>query len=276
MNIGDVTKGFVKDKNGIYISESKEEIHYPEDGNIECFLVEDNSFWFKHRNKCIEAVIKKYPPITCMIDVGGGNGYVAKGIIESGVDAILLEPGYVGALNAKSKREIPIVINATLENIISNSERIDAFGCFDVIEHIDDDKAMVAAMYDSLIPGGYIYLTVPAHNWLWSKSDDEAKHCRRYNKKMLKALFGDKFEIVYFTYFFNCLMLPILLLRRLPYLINSRKGSSLLSRGEEHGGNMGKGLSVLNWLLSGELKKIRLNKSLSFGTSCLMVVKKPG
>jgi len=276
MNISDLTKYFVKDKNGIYIGEDKEEILYPEDGNEECYLIEDKSFWFEHRNKCIEAVIKKYPPVTYVVDVGGGNGYVAKGIIDSGVDAILLEPGYMGALNAKTKRKIPIVINTTFENIISKGDKFDAFGCFDVIEHIDDDKAMIDAMYESLDPGGYIYLTVPAHNWLWSESDDEAKHCRRYNKQMLESLFGDKFEIVYFTYFFNSLLLPILLFRRLPYLIKSRKGSSLLSRSAEHGGSMSKGVKILNWLLGGEFKRISLFKSLSFGTSCLMVVRKPG
>ena len=38
---------------GIYYEDSSETISYPESGNDDCFEIEENSFWFRHRNDCI-------------------------------------------------------------------------------------------------------------------------------------------------------------------------------------------------------------------------------
>ena len=48
--------------NEIWYSQDNESISYPSDGNETCFLIEDHSFWFKHRNNCIVSVVKSYPP----------------------------------------------------------------------------------------------------------------------------------------------------------------------------------------------------------------------
>ena len=47
---------------GIWYSKSRTDISYPEKGNEILFLLEEKSFWFLHRNKCIIEVIKQYPP----------------------------------------------------------------------------------------------------------------------------------------------------------------------------------------------------------------------
>ena len=63
-------------EHGIWFSKKRSHISYPEDGNLRCLAVEDSSFWFKHRNKCIIESMRLFPPEGVVYDVGAGNGYV--------------------------------------------------------------------------------------------------------------------------------------------------------------------------------------------------------
>ena len=66
-----------------------------------------------------------------------------------------------------------------------------------------------------LKPNGKLIITVPAHQWLWSRDDAIAAHKRRYSKKMLihKAEEAN-LEILDVKYFFITI-LPLLYLRHL-------------------------------------------------------------
>lgn len=55
----------------------------------------------------------------------------------------------------------------------------------DVVEHIEDDVAALAAMKSCLKPGGKILIAVPAHQWMWSAHDVVNHHHRRYSKGTL-------------------------------------------------------------------------------------------
>jgi hypothetical protein len=41
---------------GIWYSSEHERVSYPTDGNDSTFAIEDDSFWFRHRNDCISAL----------------------------------------------------------------------------------------------------------------------------------------------------------------------------------------------------------------------------
>ena len=45
-------------------------ISFPKAGHNELIKIEDNSFWFNHRNKIIETIIKKYPIDGDFADIG--------------------------------------------------------------------------------------------------------------------------------------------------------------------------------------------------------------
>ena len=45
---------------GIYYSKKNDSISYPDEGNEMCFKIEDSSFWFKHRNKCISNAVQNF------------------------------------------------------------------------------------------------------------------------------------------------------------------------------------------------------------------------
>jgi len=63
----------------------------------------------------------------------------------------------------------------------------DVAGMFDVIEHVDDDVAALAAMRSAVRPGGGVLITVPQHPSLWSAADEFAHHRRRYTRRDFRA-----------------------------------------------------------------------------------------
>ena len=65
--------------------------------------------------------------------------------------------------------------------------RIDTVVCLNVLEHIEDDRATLADMYDLLQPGGKLVLLVPAFAWLYGTLDEHLRHFRRYEKEELEG-----------------------------------------------------------------------------------------
>jgi SAM-dependent methyltransferase len=65
----------------------------------------------------------------------------------------------------------------------------------DVLEHIADDRAEVAAAAERLKPGGHVVVLAPAHQWLFTPFDAAIGHFRRYNRRMLAALTAPHLEI---------------------------------------------------------------------------------
>lgn len=64
----------------------------------------------------------------------------------------------------------------------------DSILCLNVLEHIADDSAALAAMRDRLRPGGSVLLLVPAHRFLYGTLDRDVGHERRYEPRPLRSL----------------------------------------------------------------------------------------
>ena len=264
-----------RDASGIWVSRQTQAISYPTSGNDDCYQVEDSSYWFRHRNECISVLVRRFPPPGPILDVGGGNGYVTRRLIDEGFATSLLEPGPRGAWNAKIRRGIPEVICATLSDAGLPAQSIGGVGCFDVVEHVEDDRSFLREVHRLLQPGGMLYLTVPAHGWLWSASDVTAGHYRRYTRTTLNELLRDNgYEPLYASYLFRVLTLPVLLLRALPFRLKRGGGGSMLSSDAEHGTNGGLTVSAIEALLRRESKLIAGGASIGVGTSLLAVARK--
>ncbi|MCB0332599.1 MAG: class I SAM-dependent methyltransferase, partial [Bdellovibrionales bacterium] len=170
---------------GLWVSKDQSEIAYPESGNEGCYQIEENSFWFRHRNNAIVSVIRAFAPNGAIYDIGGGNGFVSLGMKDAGFDVVLVEPGVSGALNGK-KRGLETVVCSTLQDAQFAPHSLPAVGIFDVLEHIEDDVAFLQMIRAALRPDGKLYLTVPAYQWLWSQEDVYAQHYKRYTISQLK------------------------------------------------------------------------------------------
>ncbi len=262
---------------GIWYASESEQISYPVDGNRECFSIEDDSFWFQHRNNCISTVVGLYAPPSngAIFDIGGGNGFVSKGLENSGFQVVLVEPGVEGARNAK-KRGLSSVICATTDTANFEPNSLPAVGLFDVIEHIEDDIGFLQSIHGSMAQDGYLYATVPSYSVLWSDEDISAGHYRRYTiNSISEVLKSAGFKVEFSSYIFRFLPLPIFFLRSLPHRLGlSKRSESNDAAVRDHVSHDSLTTKILNSLLSSELENLKKNKSMSFGGSCLIVAKK--
>jgi len=60
-----------------------------------------------------------------------------------------------------------------------------------VLEHLPDDRAALAAVHARLEPGGHVLLFVPAFDALYSRFDHLVGHYRRYTRRHLTGLLRD-------------------------------------------------------------------------------------
>ncbi|MBN2729579.1 MAG: hypothetical protein JXR53_10180, partial [Bacteroidales bacterium] len=138
-------------KNDIWFSKKNSNISYPKVWNSNCFQIELDSFWFNHRNNCIIEAVKLYSPNETFFDIGGGNGFVAKGLQENDIQCVLIEPGIEGALNAK-ERGLKNIICSTFEDAGIKTNTVKAIGLFDVVEHKEEDALFLKSIHSILIP----------------------------------------------------------------------------------------------------------------------------
>jgi hypothetical protein len=260
---------------GVWVARRRSGISYPEKGNENCLGLEEDSFWFEHRSRCIQALMRRFPPSGAVFDVGGGNGYVAGGLRQAGIPAVVVEPGRQGIRNALRRGLEPLVC-ATLEEAGFLPETLPAVGLFDVLEHVRQDEDFLRMIFPLLVPGGRIYLTAPAFRLLWSVDDDYAGHFRRYSASGLRcALARAGFQVEYSGYIFSMLPLPLLLLRALPSRLGWRKGDDWRRYQQEHTRRRGAAGWLLQRWLDWELGWLRQGHSIPLGGSCLAVARKP-
>jgi len=271
MDFAKISEGLIY-RDGIWFGSNQTNISYPKDGNSDFMKVEDSSFWFIHRNKCIQAIIKKFPTVDFLLDVGGGNGFVSKGLLDAGVcEVALMEPGIDGILNAKN-RGVKHLLNSTLQDAKLKLNSLPAVGLFDVLEHIKYDQKFLNDLSGLIAPGGYIFITVPTFSFLWSKDDVRAGHFRRYKMSELKNLLEQSnFELCFASYFFTFLIIPIFFLKTLPSLFLKKKLNAD-SINNDHVPSIGR--SFIDLILKVELFFLKKKVRLPFGSSCIVVAKK--
>ncbi len=265
--------GLVYDPVGYWVAEGHSVLSYPADGNDLCFSLEENSFWFRHRNELIVETLRRFPPSGLLFDVGGGNGFVAAGLERAGFPTVLIEPGRMGAANA-CRRGLRNVINATADEAGFAPGSLNAVGLFDVLEHIPDDLGFLQSLHRLMRPGGRIYLTVPAFQSLWSSEDDYAGHQRRYRRRSLaKVLDAAGFDVEYLSYCFWFLPLPVFVLRAIPSWFGWRTKPTKQSATQEHSTKRGLAGWLVERALSCELSRVARGRTLWMGNSCLAVAR---
>ena len=270
--IGSISTGLSKRAEGSWNSDITEPICYPEDAHQDYAAVELTSYWFMHRNRCIISMVQRFAPSGPILDIGGGNGAVSLALNSAGFLSIVLEPSSHGAAVAHS-RGLSVIRSAfPSASIVDGS--IPAVGLFDVLEHIDDDRRTLGDLRRVLKDGGWLYMTVPAFNWLWSDEDNAAGHARRYtidsaSSKLKKA----GFDVAFATYMFSPLVAPILLLRSAPSLFGRVRG---LKRpvASDHilpDNHLGRFISRS---LTAEYRRIAEGKTVPVGSSVLIAARK--
>jgi SAM-dependent methyltransferase len=191
---------------------------YPSEYFDRLYRLEATHFWFLARNRIILRTFRhhlKHLARPRVLEVGCGTGYVLQSLAaENRYDLTGLESHIAGLRFARSRLPAVELVQADARSLPYESA-FDAVGAFDVIEHIVEDDAVLASVSRALKPGGIFIVTVPQHMWLWSLTDEQALHKRRYTRRQLTAkLRTAGFDILRCSSFVTTL-LPVLYASRL-------------------------------------------------------------
>jgi SAM-dependent methyltransferase len=137
-------------------------------------------------------------------DVGSGPGGPARALFPEGwLIAFDLNPQPLSAYVGTDGRVV-----ADAAHMPCQVESLDVVCAFDILEHVDDDLLALQEWRRILVPGGWLILSVPAYQALWSQHDIANAHRRRYRAEHLRSLLrSGGFTPVRITYF-NTLLLP--------------------------------------------------------------------
>jgi SAM-dependent methyltransferase len=142
--------------------------------------LEAGNFWFESRNRLLTWALDRYfPKAETFLEIGCGTGFVLSGI-RRGFPRIKLFGSDIfteGFAYAKERVPGATFFQMDARNIPFENE-FDVIGAFDVIEHIEEDEAVLKQMYQACKHQGGIILTVPQHAFLWSYMDEYSCHVR--------------------------------------------------------------------------------------------------
>lgn len=158
--------------------------------------VDPKTHWYYQSKKIplfryFKALAKKQGRPMTVIDFGSGSGFFAYEMYEAFPELIdevyLVDIGY-------TEDEIFATANDTIKKTryipdgISNCVVI----MMDVLEHIEDDYAILEMIRNAVGEESYYFITVPAFMSVWSSHDVYLGHYRRYTLPTLSKLLDTK------------------------------------------------------------------------------------
>jgi SAM-dependent methyltransferase len=177
--------------------------------------LDDRHWWYRARRRILAELIRreaKLPAQARILEIGCGTGHNLSMLGGFGhVDGLELDDEAAALSEKRLGRK---VLRSPLPELVGVRKKYDLIGTFDVIEHIDDDSAALAAIATKLKPGGKVIMTVPAHPWMWTAHDVANHHKRRYSKRALRKLVeGSPMRLEKIGYF-NSLLFPLAVAER--------------------------------------------------------------
>jgi SAM-dependent methyltransferase len=194
--------------------------------------MQERHFWYLGRHRfllhSLRTMLRRYdkPGGGSAIDLGGGCGgwihYLQRhapgllGEIALG-DAALDGLRLAGELLPEQVRRYHIDLRD-----LNWNNRWDVAFLLDVLEHIPEDRVVLREIEQALRPGGLLFVTCPAFQWLWSYNDDLSGHERRYSRSDFRRLAAESgLQLVDCRYFMMFLGPALVLARwRTPKWIN--------------------------------------------------------
>lgn len=173
--------------------------------------LDERHWWYRARRDILSDLIARriaLPADARILEIGCGTGHNLAMLGRFGrVDAIEVDGA---ARDVASRRLGRAVVNAPLPALTGVEQgAYDLIAILDVLEHVEEDRAALAAMATRLRSGGRILITVPAHPWMWSAHDVVNHHQRRYTRATLKAVIAEAGLKIEMLSWFNSLLFPL-------------------------------------------------------------------
>ena len=230
--------------------------------------VETEHFWFVARRELLIGLLRQHVPqkVPLLLDLGCGPGLNLSYWREfsdqvMGVDQHLVEP-------SASQSDAPNIVKGDVIALPFGPESADLMLLLDVLEHVDDRKALAEA-FRVLKPNGALLLSVPAHPWLWGARDAGADHLRRYSRRGLRETVEAAGFVISAVHPYQFLLMPLVILSRVIGKVSSR------SRDMEDR-PLPLVNSVLKWINRMEVRASLSLMPMPTGSSYTLLARKPG
>lgn len=234
------------------------------------YLNEERHWWFMSKADVVKQLLNFFVADMenkKILDAGCGTSFLSKNISPNAGNIYNVDNCPI-SLEYSRKRGMINIINADLSALPFAGDMFDVGICMDVIEHNQDDHALVIELARVMKEGGVLVAAVPALPSLWGPQDAKLGHYRRYRKHEFKKLFEKDFDILKISYF-NSLLFPMIFLLRKIFNIFP----NILKERDE--------VDIGNKFLNNLLYKIfsmeaKLLKYINFpvGVSCLVVARR--
>jgi SAM-dependent methyltransferase len=234
--------------------------------------VDEHHWWYRGRRRIIAVELDRLPvphPAR-VLDAGCGSGRTLQELVRFGeVSGIELNPDAAGVARARGDFDVRI---GRLEELPWDSGTFDLITCLDVIEHTPDDRLTLRELARVTKSGGWLLVTVPAYQALWSQHDEANHHYRRYARGSLRAAAVEGgWEVQRMTSFNSLLLAPAAVVR----LAQRRRRPT----NGEYKSDLDLGPAWLNGVLErplvSESRWLARGRTLPAGLSLLAVLQKP-
>lgn len=168
-------------------------------------------WWFRGRLEIVTTALRGAlgGRRTRLLDLGCGAGNVLAALGEFG-EAVGMEahPALIAEARA---RGLDVRPGALPDADVVPPGWPEVVLLLDVIEHVDDDVAALAAARRLVAHDGLLVVTVPAYPWLWSAHDVALGHRRRYTAAGLRTAVERAGFVVRHLSHFNTLLLSVVI-----------------------------------------------------------------
>jgi SAM-dependent methyltransferase len=184
------------------------------DYELQTHRAEDRHWWYRGRRTVLTRVIddldlRATPRI---LDAGCGSG---RNMVELAALGPVtgVEVSETSVCLARERGAGEVIAGSVLQMPFAK-DSFDLSVCLDVIEHLEDDLAVLRELRRVVAPGGALLVTAPAYQWLWSGHDEVNHHHRRYTRRTLQCVAEQAGWRQARTTYFNSLLLPVAIVLR--------------------------------------------------------------
>lgn len=177
--------------------------------------MEEDHFWSRSRRRLVLDLLRRHLPTgASVLDAGCGTGRLLSDLERQRYRVTGLDILPDAVLRARTRLDGGRAEVGDVTELPFADRRFDCVLLLDVLEHVDDRRALAEAAR-VLRANGLLVVTVPACPRLWSRRDLLAGHRRRYTRRSLIACLEETgFATVHVTHF-QFLLFPLFALARL-------------------------------------------------------------
>ncbi len=167
----------------------------------ELFEAEKKNWWFLGRKEQSLMLLRKFLPKNKLkiLDAGCGTGASIEFLKEFGdVQGIDISPKAIAFCQKKGLKNVSI---GDIRDLPFGKNEFDLVIGLDVLEHVNENKKAVSEFNRILKRNGFLLLTVPAFDFLWTGRDEYMMHKKRFSRPELQKLLEKSgFKVIKISY----------------------------------------------------------------------------